>query len=363
MRGDVCMDRKTLEKLMHYLIVSGDLIKRRKDEETFTENFGKDFSLDIMCDAIGDMFELKDSMCFGGYFFINQFYDSKSLGKDSIILKVGFQKEINGKRGYRSGFSVYLVHFDGEKAHFMPTVRVDLEDPTQEGLIVPHSNEYPEGKYTAEELAVYKKFFTAEEPAPHIHFYNDAVSEEYKKRNGSDDKGINGNAISLDHLLDYYGKLAEIEGKKARREKLTEEEKIIDTNNFGMPYLYFRDSGKLENYVTNADLAKTSILSRFDGTPVVDEIIEEIGFVEGKISGLKALMFDTQYAIILSRLLNDDRYIAHHAAIKNSLTDLLTKTSMQLSEFDITLDNRLMESYGIIDEESWITRTNGKELN
>ena len=120
----------------------------------------------------------------------------------------------------------------------------------------------------------YDDFFHEEEPAPHIHFYSDAISEEYRTRNGLEgkEKNINGNAISLEHLFDYFCTLAMIDVKVENKEELTEKEISISQNDFGMPYLEFIKSGKIDRYKSNADATKRALISSFNEPYVKNKV-------------------------------------------------------------------------------------------
>lgn len=371
------MDEKRIKEIIKMLLANQQLINRRKVEEEFRdlndedvalrygissslfpmfrEDYIDDSAVDIMVfgtDNIVEMVDTEDSE----YKYSNYFYDIGS--NDTCVLKVGFERKVSGKPAYKSGFSVYILNYDGDDFHFIPVMRVDLEDPMENGVVIPHKNEYP-----ANVPLGYKTFFSEEEPAPHIHFFNDNVSEEYKNRNSLEgkDKNINGNAISLGHLFDYFVKLGDISLKMEKHEELTDEEESIRENSFGMPYLKFIEEDRIDEYKTNADATRLAMLVSFNDPKLKKKINKELGFAQGEISGLGALMFDMKYAMLLADMLNMNELRAQHGTIKTALTDILTKTSMQLCDSELEIENRRLETYGIYSENSWGDRT-GQEI-
>lgn len=354
------MNDKRVKELIKMLLANQQLINRRKVEEEFSDL--KDESIlgsgpieelpvKIMVFGTDYIVEIADAED-EDYKYNNYFYDIDS--NDTCVVKVGFERKVSGKPAYKSGFSVYMLNYDGEEFHFIPVMRVDLEDPMEDGMVIPHKNEYPENVPLG-----YKTFFTECEPAPHVHFFNDDISREYRVRNGLDgkDKNINGNAISLEHLFDYFVKLGDISLKIENNEQLTPEEVSISKNDFGMPYLKYIETDRIDEYKTNADATRLAMLVSFDDPAIKRKINSELGFAEGNLSGLGALMFDMKYAMVLADMLKMDKCKAQHSAIKTALTDILTKTSMQLCNDELDIENRKIETYGIYSEQSWGDRS------
>lgn len=367
------MNEKRLKELIKMLLANQQLINRRKVEEEFRdlndedvalrygissslfpmfkEDYIDDSAVDIMVFGTDNIVEIVDAED-EEYKYNNYFYDIGS--NNTCVLKVGFERKVGGKPAYKSGFSVYVLNHDGDDFHFIPVMRVDLEDPMENGVVIPHKNEYP-----ANVPEGYKTFFTESEPAPHIHFFNDAVSEQYKTRNSLEgkEKNINGNAISLEHLFDYFVKLGDIEFKMGRKEPLTEEEDSIRKNSFGMPYLKYIEENRIDEYKTNADATRLAMLVSFDDPMIKRKINKELDFAEGELSGIYALMFDMKYAMLLADMLKMDKLKGQHGAIKTALTDILTKTSMQLCDNELEIEDRQLETYGIYSEKSWGDRS------
>ena len=354
------MNEKRIKEIIKMLLENQQLINRRKIEEEFSDLKDDEITaktpvgelpVKIMVFGTDDIVEIIDAED-DEYKYNNYFYDIDST--DTCVLKVGFERKVGGKPAYKSGFSVYMLNYDGDDFHFIPVMRVDLEDPMENGVVVPHKNEYPENVPLG-----YKTFFTENEPAPHVHFFNDEISREYRYRNGLEgkDKNINGNAISLEHLFDYFVKLGDISVKIENGEPLTKEEKSISENDFGMPYLKYIENDRIDQYKTNADATRLAMLVSFDDSAIKRKINKELDFAEGELSGLGALMFDMKYAMLLADMLKMEKLKSQHGAIKTALTDILTKTSMQLCDNELDIENRKLETYGIYSEHYWGDRT------
>lgn len=79
------------------------------------------------------------------------------------------------------------------------------------------------------------KYFTNDEPTPHIHFC---------RLNANQNK-VEENALTFDHLMGYLKDLAEIKNDKGELVNGEPEEDIFE-NSYGMPYLAFREKFKQE---------------------------------------------------------------------------------------------------------------------
>ena len=134
------MDKEKIKEMILKLIANQQLINRRKVEETFDENDMIDSAVEVMARGLEDIVEMEDTKD-DEYFYRNYFYNIGS--PDTFVLKVGFDRNNAGKPVYKSGFSVYMVNYDGDDFHFIPVMRVDLEDPMEDGKVIPHKNEYP----------------------------------------------------------------------------------------------------------------------------------------------------------------------------------------------------------------------------
>ena len=277
------------------------------------------------------------------YSFKNTFYDIDS--KDSIYLKVEFERFVhddNGKQigSYRSGFATYVIKENNNGFVFMPIMRVDLEDVEDNGVFVPHTTNV--NPYSESTGNVYSTYFTNNEPAPHIHFYNYSIGELYRdrgKEEGGKEKGINGNAISLEHLQNY------IQDVKKTLENFEtiyvprESEMILVSNDFGMPYLQMlQDKEFNKNYTTHPELLKAALRASFN-ISIEDEIERFLGKSDNELKGADALIYDLKYARLLNCLM-EGKLKNSKGNIKGALTDVMTKISLQYNVNEIELGKR-----------------------
>lgn len=350
------------DRIIIDFIDSGQTANRRKVEELLSSlNKSKRFKagvdelyLELMKNGTNvyiDSVEDKDHE----YSYKNSFYDIDS--KDSLYLKVEFERIVNDKHGnkmgsYRSGFATYVIKKRDDGFVFMPIMRVDLEDAEEKGVVVPHTTNV--NPYEGSVADVYSTYFTNNEPAPHIHFYNDSIGELYRDRNEfGKEKGINGNAISLEHLLKYIKDVKRtLEGYEMQYVP-RENEMILAANDFGMPYLkLLQDKDFNKNYTTHPQLLKDALRVSFD-VSFEDEFEKFLGKSNDELKGADALIFDLKYASLLSHLM-DGKLKNSKGSIKNALTDIMTKISMQYNENEIELGKR--DRMGIYGE--WGDNTN-----
>ena len=239
---------------------------------------------------------------------------------------------------YRSGFATYVIKKRDDGFVFMPIMRVDLEDAEEKGVVVPHTTNV--NPYEGSVADVYSTYFTDNEPAPHIHFYNDSIGELYRDRNEfGKEKGINGNAISVEHLLKYIKDVKRVLDGYEMQYVPRENEMILAANDFGMPYLkLLQDKEFNKNYTTQPKLLKDALRVSFD-IPIEDEINKFLGKENGELHGVDALIYDLKYAAMLNSLM-DGKLKTSKGSIKNALTDIMTKISMQYHEDELELGKK-----------------------
>ena len=340
------------------IFLSGDQTKNRRKVETTLgdiyadKNIQKsqseiDFDYEVLrARGLSDYIEtVPDADYDGNYVYYNSFYNINS--EDEFILKADFvrvcDKASGVKSGYKSGFSTYMVKvFSEDSVKIVPLLRVDLEDVEENGQLIPHTTNV--NPYSGGVGNVYSSYFTDNEPAPHIHFFNETVAETYSARGDEKEKNINGNAIGLESLIRYIEDLQTV-AKKGKA--ISKEEEILLNNSFSMPYLDFIKRKNQVEYKTNTDVIKLAMVASFG------EMSDKLKKLDSKgqivLEGLDAVLFDLKYAQLLSEMIKDGKYVERKKELKTALSEIMTKITMQYHVKELRKDKH--KENGMFDED------------